>query len=63
MNFRVSIPILVFAILSLSACGKSEDPAGQQAAPKTGAVQEEKATSAPMTETAKEEPAAPKAGQ
>lgn len=63
MNFRLLIPVFVFALLSLSACGKSEEPAEQQPAPDTGAVQEEKATGAPTAEAAKEEPAPPKAGQ
>jgi hypothetical protein len=63
MRFRLLIPILVFAGISLGACGKGEDPAEQQAPSDTGAAQEEKTTSAATTETAKEEPAAPKAGQ
>jgi len=63
MNFRLLIPILAFAVLSLSACDKGKDTAGQQASPGKSAVQEEKAASAPMTETAKDAPAAPKAGQ
>lgn len=63
MSFRLLIPVFVFAVLTLNACGKSEDPAEQQAPSDTGAVQEETATGAPTAETAKEEPAAPKAGQ
>jgi hypothetical protein len=53
MSFRLLIPIFVAMILGLGACGKSEEPAEQQAAPATGAAEEKAATEA-TAEPAKE---------
>ena len=42
MNNGIFIALLAAAAIALTACGKSEEPAKEMAAPETGAVEEQK---------------------
>ena len=54
MISRLLLAIVVTAAVGLSACEKSEEPAAEQKAPETGAVEEGKTMGAQADEVAKE---------
>ena len=54
MTSRLLLAIVVTATVGLTACGKSEEPAPEQKAPETGAVEEGKTMIEQAAEVAKE---------